>query len=511
MNIVLIKPPTVLFRNSITADTVPPIGLAYLASSLKQAGHKVVGIDALMEGIDNWGRVDNYPEMVNRGLSISEVIARIPTDSQLIGISSMFSGAWPYVRQVMLDMRRAFPDVPIVAGGEHITAMPKYVLDTCPAVDYCIKGEGERSIVMLANTLCETTDPEKISQQVPGVVLRIDGKVVHGAAAERIKHIDSIPAPDWTVFPIERYLDGGYSFGMTRGRSMPIIASRGCPYRCTFCSSPQMWTTLWKARSPDAVVNEMKGYIEKYNVENFDFYDLTAIVKKQWIIEFCKKVIKELPPIKWQLPSGTRTEAIDVETANYLYKSGCCNISYAPESANLNTLKSIKKKVNPDNMLASMRAASRNNIKVKANIIIGFPGERKRDTLANTWFLIKMAWVGAQDAHCYKFSPYPGSELFRYCLHNGSVNLNDDYFYSLFEYTNFLKNNSSYSEYMPPRFLNYCAIFNMAIFYSLSLIFRPVRIWHLFNNLVMRKQPVSYLEMAVFRLVKNIKRDRKIN
>jgi radical SAM superfamily enzyme YgiQ (UPF0313 family) len=92
------------------------------------------------------------------------------------------------------------------------------------------------------------------------------------------------------------------------------------------------------------------------------------------IIEFCKKIIKVLPPtITWQLPSGTRTEAIDAETAKYLDKSGCCNISYAPESANLKTLKFIKKKVQPDRMLASMRAASRNNIKVKVNILIGFP------------------------------------------------------------------------------------------------------------------------------------------
>jgi anaerobic magnesium-protoporphyrin IX monomethyl ester cyclase len=306
------------------------------------------------------------------------------------------------------------------------------------------------------------------------------------------------------------YLDSGYNFGMNRGRSMPIIASRGCPYKCTFCSSAQMWTTLWKARSPDAVVNEMKSYIEKYHVDNFDFYDLTAIVKKQWIIEFCKKIIKELPPITWQLPSGTRTEAVDAETAEYLYKSGCCNISYAPESANLNTLKFIKKQVKPDRMLVSMRAASRNNIKVKANIMIGLPGEKKRDTLANTWFLIKMAWIGAQDAHCFKFSPYPGSELFRHCLDKGYINLDDDYFFSLFEYAELLKSNRSYSEYMSPRFLDYCAIFNMVVFYSLSLLLRPIRIWHLFNNLIIHKKPVSYLETAIFRFLKNRKRARKI-
>ena len=504
MKIILIRPPTVVFYGNPIQDAVPPIGLAYLASSLKQAGHRVVGVDAIGEGLEQRGKVDDWPEVVRHGLSIPELIQRIPLDTQLIAVSCMFSATWPYVRQVLQAIREAFPDVPIVVGGEHITAVPEYVLDTCPAVDYCIKGEGERALVMLSNSLCETNDPEEISKRVPGIVLRIHGKAIHGIGANRIRDIDNIPEPDWTIFPIQKFLDGGYQHGVDRGRSMPILASRGCPYRCTFCSSPQMWTTLWKARSPDAVVNEMKGYIEKYNAENFDFYDLTAIVKKEWIIEFCKKVIEKLPPIKWQLPSGTRSEAIDEETAKYMYDSGCCNIIYAPESANIKTLALIKKKVNPKKVLVSMRAASKNNLEVKANILIGFPGERKRDTLANTLYFIKMAWVGVQDATCFPFSPYPGSELFQQLIDNERIKLDDDYLRSLFNYVP-LTQIDSYSEYMSNRFVAYCTLFNMGVFYAFSFLFHPVRAWHLFNNLVINKKPVSRLETAIFRLVQRSK------
>lgn len=501
MKIALVRPPTVFFRGGALQDAVPPIGLAYLASSLKQAGHEVVGVDAIGEGLEKWSRVDDWPEVMHHGLSIPELIQRIPVDSQLIGVSCMFSATWPYMHKVLQAIRKAFPDVPIVVGGEHITAVPEYVLDTCPAVDYCIKGEGENSLVILSDTLCETHDPEEISKRVPGIVLRIDSKSVHGIGTKRIRDVDNIPEPDWTIFPIRKFLDGGYQLGVDRGRPMPILASRGCPYRCTFCSSPQMWTTLWKARSPDAVVNEMKGYIEKYNAQNFDFYDLTAIVKKEWIIEFCKKVIQELPPIKWQLPSGTRSEAIDEETAKYMHDSGCCNMIYAPESANMRTLSLIKKKVNPERVLTSMRAAYKNNLEVKANIIIGFPGERKRDTLSNTLYFIKMARVGVQDATCFPFSPYPGSELFQQLIDEGRIKLNDDYLRSLFNYLPLTKVNS-YSEHMSDRFVAYCALFNMAIFYAFSLFFRPIRAWHLFNNLVIKRKPVSRLETALFRLIK---------
>ena len=107
----------------------------------------------------------------------------------------------------------------------------------------------------------------------------------------RIIKLDEIPKPAWDLVPLNKYLDLGLSLGVNRGRSMPMIASRGCPFQCTFCSSPYMWGTRWLARDPKLVADEIEEYIEKYNINNIDFYDLTAIVKKSWIIEFCNEII----------------------------------------------------------------------------------------------------------------------------------------------------------------------------------------------------------------------------
>jgi len=93
-----------------------------------------------------------------------------------------------------------------------------------------------------------------------------------------------------------------------------------------------MWTTRWEARSPQLVFDEMLKYIKKYDAENFDFYDLTAIIKKQWMIEFCDLIIDSGLKFTWQLPSGTRSEAIDDEVVDRLWRSGCRNMNYAPES-----------------------------------------------------------------------------------------------------------------------------------------------------------------------------------
>ncbi len=156
---------------------------------------------------------------------------------------------------------------------------------------------------------------------------------------------------------------------------MPMLATRGCPYECTFCSNPEMWTTRWIARNPTKVLDEMQLYQERYGATNFDFYDLTAIVKRSWIIEFTQMILDRKMQFTWQLPSGTRSEAIDGEVSRLLYESGCRNMSYAPESGSPEVLKRIKKVVKLDRLEKSVRGAVNSKLNVKLNIIMGFPNE----------------------------------------------------------------------------------------------------------------------------------------
>ena len=105
-------------------------------------------------------------------------------------------------------------------------------------------------------------------------------KFVKTAFRERVKHVDNIPWPDWDTFPIEPYLDNAMSFGPGSGRNMPIIASRGCPYECTFCSNPLMFGRRYFVRDIDDLIKQIKYYIKRYNITGLQFYDLTAILKK---------------------------------------------------------------------------------------------------------------------------------------------------------------------------------------------------------------------------------------
>ncbi len=113
-----------------------------------------------------------------------------------------------------------------------------------------------------------------------------------------------------------------------------------------------MWTTRYTTRAPALVVDEIEDYVRRYRVENIDFYDLTAIVKRDWILEFCRLLDARGLRITWQLPSGTRSEALDEPVLRAMYRSGCRNVSYAPESGSERTLEAIKKKVKLDRLEA---------------------------------------------------------------------------------------------------------------------------------------------------------------
>ena len=120
-------------------------------------------------------------------------------------------------------------------------------------------------------------------------------------------------------------------------------------------------------------------------------------MKREWIKRFSHILINEGLDISWQLPSGTRSEALDAEVTGLLYKSGCRYANYAPESGSERTLKRIKKKIKKSSMLASMRAGVRNGLNIKANMIFGFPDEELGDIAQNYKFIAR--WDRGHQRH----------------------------------------------------------------------------------------------------------------
>jgi radical SAM superfamily enzyme YgiQ (UPF0313 family) len=262
-----------------------------------------------------------------------------------------------------------------------------------------------------------------------------------------------------------------------------------------------MWTTRWVPRDPDDLLDELEYYQKEYGAENFDFYDLTAIVKKSWIIDFCTKIEERGMKFFWQLPSGTRSEAIDDEVSGWLYRTGCRNLSYSPESGSPSVLARIKKKIKVDSVVKSIGSAYKQGLNVKCNIIFGFPEETLKEILESYYFIIRMALAGAYDISIWGFSPYPGSELFNHISANEKLKLDDAYYDSLRSYADPSKS-VSYSAHIPDKLLKILRFIGTILFYVTSWGRRPNRPFKIIWNLMNGKQE-SRAELGLYNLLRH--------
>jgi radical SAM superfamily enzyme YgiQ (UPF0313 family) len=501
-SVVLLRPPMVVPRWAHVSSKCPPLGLAYVAAAIQESGFDVRAVDALGEDPFKCIVLDN-PNFLTYGLSTPEIVDRVGK-CDVLGMSLMFSHDWPIAKSIIQAIHRANPNVTIICGGEHVTAVPDFCLDDCAEIDFCVVGEGEETVVDLLRAL----DGIKPVDNVAGIAFRGKDGIVHTKPRARISALGGIALPAWDLFPLETYLANGLGYGVNPGRTVPICASRGCPFSCTFCSNPQMWTTKWQARPVDDVIAEMQHYIGKYGAQNFDFYDLTTVVRKDWIKEFCQKVIGRNWNITWQMPAGTRSEALDAEVLHLMYLSGERNITYAPESGSPTTLKAIKKKIDLGKMKESIVAAIKEGMNVKLNMIMGFPHETRKEIFESFGFLKDVALLGVHDVYIACFSPYPGSELFDQLYTSGKVRelnqggkiraMDDEYFLMLTSYSD-MRYSYSYSPHLSNARLTFYRLGGMLMFYAISYAVHPSRLLKTVRNVIQGKEE-SRLDMALGQL-----------
>lgn len=469
MHVTLIEPQKyVSGTNHASTVAMPPLGLAYIAASIEQAGHRVTIVDACGMGLD---RLTPFGPVYLRGVSDAEVVASIPADTDVIGLSCMFSCQWPATRLLIAGIRQRFPSVPLVMGGEHANALPDLSLSQAP-LDIVVLGEGEETAVHLLDYVSGRAALEDI----PGIAFMKDGKLISTGPRKRIHDIDAIPLPAWHLMDVEQYMRFNQPHGAAQGRFMPMLATRGCPFECTFCSSPGMWTQRWIARDHNKVVDEIESYMQRYAATDFQFEDLTAIVRESWIVDFCREILKRQLRITWQLPSGTRSEAISADVTHLMKAAGCHEFSYAPESGCLDTLRIIKKKVSLDKLYQSAKDAMAAGINVGCFFIIGFPSERWTNVLRTYRAIVKCALLGFSTVNVNAFSPQPRTEIYDELVKRGKIVLDDDYFYSLFTFQDQGRWQTSYNDHFKDWQLSLLVKFGLVLFFGMSFLVRPWRL-----------------------------------
>ncbi len=438
--------PTVCLVRAPAAETVrfssvtiaPPLGLAYIAGALEAAGERVAVVDAVASAPDS---VRRYHKGYLIGLSFDEIAARIPSGVSFVGISVIFTHEWPSAVRLIDAIKRRHPDVPVILGGEHVSSMTEFCLLTS-AADVLVLGEGEETVVELLQAL-RTKQP---LDDIEGIAYRSGDDVVVNPRRQRTTDIDAIAWPAWHLFDLDTYHEHRWIGGLySSTKSVPILATRGCPYQCTYCSAPNMWTPRWIPRHPVKVVDEIQYYVEHFGAGNFTFQDLTAIIRREWIVDFCNELLDRDLHITWQMPSGTRTEAIDTEVAQLLRRTGMISMAYAPESGSEETRRLIKKKMKTDRLFQSMRETVAEGLHAEVFLVIGFPHDTEDNLRENLPFLDAIADIGITDIGISFYMALPGTQMFDSLYDNGKIVINQKYFRHMLAATTLFPT-SSYNE-----------------------------------------------------------------
>lgn len=216
-------------------------------------------------------------------------------------------------------------------------------------------------------------------------------------------------------------------------RPMLILGTRGCPYTCKFCSNEQMWGINYFKRSPKDIVDEMEFYVRTYGASDFHFQDLTLILNRRWTHELCDEILARDLKITWKTASGTRSEALDLELLRKISRSGCDELTLAPESGSPDMSRITRKRVQLERVLQMARLVRNDGMPMRVNglMIVGYPEERLRDVLRTFVYLARMARAGFSNASIHRFTAYPGSEHHDIAVREGKIPYDDDYFLNL--------------------------------------------------------------------------------
>ena len=395
MRVLLALPPEThnLEIYKITGMSAPPLGLAYIAAVLERAGHKVAIVDSptLRLSMDQFlQKVREFkPDIV--GLSLQTPLA-------------------PKGYAAAKRIREEFPDVVLVAGGHHPTYMVDEALDN--GFDVVVRFEGELTMLELVNTIERRGLNEEALKKIKGIAFRDrEGRTVVTPPRPYIEDLDSLPFPARHLLPMERYTVFGKNI-----RAAHIMASRGCPYGCIFCSTSYFWGRKIRFRSAKNIVDEIELLVEKYGARYVIFTDDELTAVRRVVYEMIDEIKKRGLDIVFTC--GARVDHVDRQFMKFLVDNGCVGLYFGVESGKQETLDRIGKRITLDQARRVFQWAKELNAFAVASFVIGFPWETVDDVRKTIDFSIELDPAYAQFTVA---TPYPGTPLWYYALEHNLI------------------------------------------------------------------------------------------
>lgn len=398
MNILLLNPPN---KNTIEMEdsneivkehgSYPPLGLLYLASSIKKFSkykHNIKIIDSFSENLDF--------------KDIEKTIKNFNPD--LIGITAYTPILYDALKTLKLA-KKINPKIITVIGGHHSDLYPKETLSQ-EGIDFAILGEAEYTLPNLIDNIIEKSSISKIK----GIAYKKKDKIIINGKHQIINKLDDLPFPAYELIDLNKYqcLIDEKKF------TASIITSRGCPYKCTFCSKP-LKQELWRPRSPKNVVDEIECLYNK-GIREFFFADENFNVNPKRVRDICKEIQKRDIKIYWSFRG--RVNQIDEKTIKECKKAGCRRIHFGIERANDKDLKYIRKDITINMIVKAIRLCKKYKITTLGNFMIGFPDETKKQMLRIADFANRLR---LDYASFQIISAYPNTQLYSEMLSKGII------------------------------------------------------------------------------------------
>ena len=397
MNVLCLVPPAENKNTSIQTDAVlsrcagiilkshyilTPIGLAYLASAIREWTSSRVGIlDCLAEDLD-----------------LEQTLPRIKELAPDVIFFALGTPALEFSRRWILRLKENLPDVKVVAVGPHVTALPEESLGAVP-LDFVIRGEPEQS----AANLIKALEQGRGLHEVKGISYR-EGNVYRSNPDQPLmKDVDDFPFPARDLLPNEKY-------SSPFARRVPfglIVTARGCPFQCIYCATRGYYGKTWRARSVESVISELKEMVTRYRIRDIGFWDDTFTIDRKRVIAICRRIIEEKLNIEWICLS--RVDTVDPEIISWLKRAGCYQIQFGVESGSEEVLRALGKNTTIRQIKDAFRWSKEAGIDPAAFFMLGNPGETEKSVQETIELALELP---AGFASFNINTPYPGSELF---------------------------------------------------------------------------------------------------
>jgi len=367
---------------AISETPSPPLGLAFLAAALENAGIEVKVLDFV---------VNPYSKSF-----LAEVLADFSPD--MVGATSV-TMTFNHAIGIIKDAKQLSPEIITIMGGPHVTFCPEDTLKAFPELDMVVLGEGEVTLVELVRSL----ESGKSPGDIPGLVYRKGSRIISNGFREHLADINLLPVPARHLLPLGRYRALGMAISMT--------TSRGCPFKCIFCVGRKMVGARVRYRHPEKVVDEIE-YLNSLDFPQINIADDLFTANAGHCIGVCDEILKRGLQVKWT--SFARVDTVTKEILGKMREAGCHTVSFGIETANRDILKTIRKGITLDQVIRAVELCNDVGMTPHASFILGLPGETP-DTLTETIdFGERLKAMGVYHGF-HLLAPFPGTEVREKC------------------------------------------------------------------------------------------------